>query len=1063
MAIYHFSAKVIGRSGGRSAIASAAYRAAERLHDVKLDRAHDYTAKAGIVHSEILLPEGAPERWCPSDDSRAALRDVRERLWNEVEAGEKRKDAQLARDIEISLPRELGRAEAIRLARDFVREQFVDRGMVADLNVHWTKAADGELQPHAHVMLTMRRLEPVQKLAGEKGHDGKGDRERHPGRGAGGAPGVAENPGVDGGAEQRRSDRPDPGVAAIDPQQPAHDADPAGGHRAASRGPREKLGRVIAAVRLRVGLQRQAAQPIAEIGFGKKETAWNDRALLGQWRERWASLVNERLVELGHEVRIDHRSNVEQGLALEPQHKTGPAGMRREQRDEASERAEEHREIARRNGETIIEDPGVVLDAVTRQHATFTRRDLARFVSRHTVDRAQFDMAMAKAEAAPELVRLGTDGRGEARFTTQAMLMAEQRMERAGAAMARRDGHLVSRVAGLQVMRAAEQGGLTLGEEQKVAVQHVTSGPDLALVVGYAGTGKSAMLGVARAAWEAEGYTVRGAALSGIAAEGLEAGSGIASRTLASLEWAWKDGRDLLSRRDVLVVDEAGLVGSRQMERVLSAAQAAGAKVVLVGDPEQLQSIEAGAAFRALSERHGAVEISAVRRQRVDWQRDATRELATERTAQALERYVAAGMVQAAETRDGAKAALVAGWDAVRREGPDTSQIILAYRRDDVRDLNGLARERLRASGELGADQVVQTAEGARAFAAGDRLMFRQNKRGLGAAPGGSGGVAVKNGTLGTVLAVEVGGERLTVRLDGAGASGRAGREVTFSVRDYAHVDHGYASTIHKAQGVTVDRAHVLASGHMDRHAAYVALTRHRDGVALHYGRDEFRDGQALARTLGREGLKDSSLDYDGSELTRRHAERRGFEPLHPASEIVVPALTAAWRPERAASPVRDGKLEQAVAAGRAGFRQGFAAHQQQKAQARDDAAARELVQGWEQRLRGYNAALPGLEADPTLGGAREPLLRFARELREQPGAVRALRERGEVFGMAERPNLARVLGDAQPEQVVAGIMAVAEDGMRADLKQVAEQEAAQQRELRAQQRPSQSRGMSMG
>ena len=1065
MAIYHFSAKVIGRSGGRSAIASAAYRAAERLHDAKLDRAHDYTAKAGVVHSEIMLPEGAPERWCPSDDSRAALRDVRERLWNEVEAGEKRKDAQLARDIEISLPRELGKMEAIRLARDFVREQFVDRGMVADLNVHWTKAADGELQPHAHVMLTMRRLEPVQKLAGEKVHDGEADRERHPGRGAGGAPGVTENPGVDGRAEQRRSDRTDPGVAAIDPRQPAHDSDPAGSHRAASRGPREKLGRVIAAVRLRVGLQRQVAGQ-AEIGFGPKETAWNDRALLTAWRERWASLVNERLVELGHEVRIDHRSNVEQGIALEPQHKTGPAGMRREQRDEGSERAAEHREIARRNGEKIIEDPGVVLDAVTRQHATFTRRDLARFVSRHTVDRAQFDVAMAKAEAAPELVRLGTDGRGEARFTTQAMLTAEQRMERAGAAMAMRDGHRVSRVAGLRVVRAAEQGGLTLGEEQKVAVQHVTSGPDLALVVGYAGTGKSAMLGVARAAWEAEGYTVRGAALSGIAAEGLEAGSGIASRTLASLEWAWKDGRDLLSRRDVLVVDEAGLVGSRQMERVLSAAQAAGAKVVLVGDPEQLQSIEAGAAFRALSERHGAVEISAVRRQRVDWQRDATRELATERTAQALERYVAAGMVQAAETREGAKTALVAGWDAVRR---DTSQIILAYRRDDVRDLNGLARERLRASGELGADQVVQTAEGARAFAAGDRLMFRQNKRGLGAAPGGlgeSGGVAVKNGTLGTVLAVEAGGERLTVRLDGAGGSGKAGREVTFSVRDYAHVDHGYASTIHKAQGVTVDRAHVLASGHMDRHAAYVALTRHRDGVALHYGQDEFRDGQALARTLGREGLKDSSLDYDGSELTRRHAERRGFEPLHPASEIVMP-VAPARRPERqaerAAGPVRDGKLEQAVAAGRAGFRQGFAAHQQQKAQARDDATARELVQGWERLLRGYNAALPGLGADPTLGGTREPLLRFARELREQPGAVRALRERGEAFGMAERPNLARVLGDAQPERVVAGIMAVAEDEMRAHLQQVAEQEAAQQRELRAQQRPSQSRGMSMG
>jgi len=137
---------------------------------------------------------------------------------------------------------------------------------------------------------------------------------------------------------------------------------------------------------------------------------------------------------------------------------------------------------------------------------------------------------------------------------------------------------------------------------------------------------------------------------------------------------------------------------------------------------------------------------------------------------------------------------------------------------------------------------------------------------------------------LGTVEGIDAGG-RLTVRLDGAGTDGSA-RRVSFDVRDYGHVDHGYAATIHKAQGVTVDRAHVLASRFMDRHAAYVALTRHRDGVSLHYGRDEFRDGAALARTLGRERLKDTSLDYDGPEAAVYasvvYAERRGLNPLRP-------------------------------------------------------------------------------------------------------------------------------------------------------------------------------------
>jgi Ti-type conjugative transfer relaxase TraA len=791
VAIYHFSAKVIGRSGGRSAIASAAYRAGERLHDDKLDRDHDYTEKAGVVHREIMLPEGAPARWAD-----------RGTLWNEVEAGEKRKDAQLARDIEISLPRELGKAEAIRLAQDFVREQFVDRGMVADLNVHWTQARDGGEQPHAHVMLTMREVVP-----GRAGHE-----------------------------EER--------------------------------------------------------------AFGKKVVAWNDRALLGEWRERWAELANARLLELGHDIRIDHRSYAEQGIDLEPQHKIGPAGVRREDREQDAERAAEHRDIARRNGDKLHDEPEIALRALTQQHSTFTRQELARFVDRHTDRPEQFASVMAKVEAAPGLVQLGQDGRGRDRFTTREMLDTEQRMERAAGALADRDGHRVLQAAGWRAAKAAERNGVTLEEEQRAAFRHVTSGPDLSLVVGYAGSGKSTMLGEARAAWEAEGYQVRGLALSGIAAEGLEKGAGIASRTIASLEYAWKAERDPLTSKDVLVIDEAGMIGSRQMERVLSAARAAGTKVVLIGDPEQLQAIEAGAAFRALAERHGAAEITTVRRQHEPWQRDATRELATGRTEQALERYAAAGMVIAADTRAEARVALVAGWDAARRERPDESRVILAYTRDDVRDLNELARAQLRAAGELRTpDQVVKTERGARAFAAGDRIMFQRNERGLGGDGRGRDGVAVKNGTLGTVLEVASGGERLTVRLDGPGGSGGpekgSGREVTFYTRDYAHIDHGYAATVHKAQGVTVDRVHVLATPHMDRHAAYVGLTRHRGGVELHYAREDFADQARLSRVLSRERAKDTSLDYpdrDGDELKRRYAERRGLDPLRPESEIVVRA-----------------------------------------------------------------------------------------------------------------------------------------------------------------------------
>src|SRR3546814_6879185 len=143
--------------------------------------------------------------------------------------------------------------------------------------------------------------------------------------------------------------------------------------------------------------------------------------------------------------------------------------------------------------------------------------------------------------------------------------------------------------------------------------------------------------------------------LSGIAAEGLEHGSGIGSRTLASLEHQWANDRERLTDKHIFVIDEAGMIGTRQLERVVSEAEKQGAKVVLVGDPEQLQAIEAGAAFRAAAARHGAVEITSIRRQDVEWQREATRELATGRTGDAIGRYAEEGFVHVAETREAAR------------------------------------------------------------------------------------------------------------------------------------------------------------------------------------------------------------------------------------------------------------------------------------------------------------------------------------------------------------------------------------------------------------------------
>jgi len=860
MAIFHLSVKVISRSSGRSAVAAAAYRGGERLHDERLDRDHDFTNKDDVVHSEVLLPEGAPEEFAD-----------REKLWNAVEAAEKRKDAQLAREVEFALPRELTKEQAIELAREFAEAEFVEKGMIADLNVHWDIGKDGKAKPHAHVMLTMR----------EVGKD----------------------------------------------------------------------------------------------GFGAKVREWNKAELVEQWRERWADHVNQRLAELDIDARIDHRSLLAQGIALEPQDKIGPAASRMGVRGLEAERIEEHRAVAQRNGERIIANPNVALDAITHSQATFTKRDLAMFVHRHSDGKEQFDSVMNAVRGSSDLIALGKDGRGDDRFTSRQMVETEHRLGRASETMAERDRHGVNPQDRKAALARAAERGLVLSGEQRAAFEHVTNSRGLSVVVGYAGTGKSAMLGVAREAWESAGCTVRGAALSGIAAEGLEHGSGIASRTIASLEHQWGQGRELLTSRDVLVIDEAGMVGTRQMERVLSHAAYAGAKVVLVGDPQQLQAIEAGAAFRAIHERHGGVEISGVRRQHEGWQQDATRHLATARTGLAIQAYSERGMVHSAETREAARGELIERWDRDRQANPGDTRIILTHTNDEVRELNEAARGQLRANGELGNDVTIRTERGEREFADGDRIMFLRNERGL----------SVKNGTLGTIEQVTP--QRMAVRTDD-------GRNVAFDTKDYAHLDHGYAATIHKAQGMTVDQTHVLATPGMDSHGAYVALSRHRDGVALHYGRDDFADQSKLVRTLSRERGKDMTSDYKPEQ---QFAERRGISFRERIVEIArqlperAKSIFAGFRPQ--ANALEALPIEQAGLS------------EQRRAVERYARAATDIGQMREQGLpilphqrealekagKALDAIQPNAAADLASALQRQPeLAREAADGRSQ-GAVRAM------------------------------------------------------------------------
>jgi Ti-type conjugative transfer relaxase TraA len=602
------------------------------------------------------------------------------------------------------------------------------------------------------------------------------------------------------------------------------------------------------------GLGRKASIEWSDTDRSKQELG-KAKEELKVMRERWADLANEHLAHAGLEILIDHRTLEAQGIDLVPGRKLG-LSLERQQSpslpEHLAEKVVEQRAIAAENGRRITQDPNLALTAMTRNQATFIERDIAKYLHTRTDGAEQFHTAYLKVTTSAELVTLGVDERGQARFTTREMLDLERGMFERAERLAAGLEHTVSISHQAQALEAQALTDRPLSAQQRKGFEHLTGQGDLVVMVGLAGAGKSTLLDTARRAWEAAGYSVKGTSLAGLAAESLEKASGIPARTIASWEFSWDQERELLGKRDVLVIDEAGLVGTRQLVRVLARAEQAGAKVVLLGDPEQLQPIEAGAPFRGIAARCGGAELTEVWRQETAWQKKATQQFFSGRTAEALEAYERDGSVRAAPTRGEAREALLAAWSQAGREHPGESRLMLTYTRDDVRQLNVRARELRRAAGELGQDEVIRTERGARAFAAGDRLYFMQNDRGLG----------VKNGTLGTVEKIRDG--MLQVRLDGD-----EGRRVAVDSKQYPHLEHGYAATTHKAQSVSVDRTYTLATPYFDRHSTYVAMSRHRESATIFYGQEDFQSHWSRASAeenfkamLSRDRSKDLAHDY---------------------------------------------------------------------------------------------------------------------------------------------------------------------------------------------------------
>ncbi|MBN9344433.1 MAG: hypothetical protein BGO76_09015 [Caedibacter sp. 38-128] len=916
MALAHSRLKMISRSK-RNTVRALAYRTGCKIYEHRTGQLMTTRKKMHEVqHVELLLPKDTPEwalnlRDLISVDRQKGV----QKLSDIVEAREKRKDAQVYREYEFALPREFTDEQCIKLANEFIQDQICGQGMAVLANFHFDIDEDtGERKPHCHALMLTRRFT-------EKG----------------------------------------------------------------------------------LSL--------------KKEVEWNRRSLGAELREQLVAYTNFHLKMYGFDERLDHRSYAERGIELEPQPKRGTNVKEAEIREgnnlkdlfsaATTEKAIAFRETKLRNVCRIIRNPDIVLsDIVSKHHATFMWGDVEKALNRHIDDKDIYKQVEQKIKSSKELVLLryesikNKDGSLEDHsiYTTRRMLEAEMSLVQLAESLSKAKSHEVNNNTINTVItkfnqKLSKHGGLS--PDQKKALYHITSSNRLSCIVGYAGAGKTTALEAAKEIWEAEGYKVYGLAPTGRAAQNLTQ-SGILSQTLHKFLKSHEEGRCQYKAKSILFLDEAGMVDTERFNEFLQAVDDLKVKAVIVGDGAQLQPVEAGPAFRLVTQKVGTSHLEKIIRQQVKWQQRSTKLFGTLKSREALQAYHSKGYVQfikekeiplaklkelrnhfkiietynlsrrmvgniyhfmiediksqnpeeskpymlidshedyaiyrewrdikktcahhmkqnldecrplmkelsvdpyhfaeqfvnkevspkeqkleaatlvrlwelpqlnlhtrkhICELREETKKALIKKWYLSFKEDPQKFHLIMTYSKADTAKLNEEARTLMKQDGTISKEEYLHTihkededdfgdkivTKEEKPFAKGDRILFLGNDNGLG----------VSNGTLGTIL--EIDRHKIKAKLD------HTGDIVSFASKLYPFFDQGWAANIHKSQGVTVDRAFLLASYETYRNLAYVGMTRHREWVRVFGSKLDFWREEIFFKRLSSSQEKLSSLDY---------------------------------------------------------------------------------------------------------------------------------------------------------------------------------------------------------
>lgn len=516
-------------------------------------------------------------------------------------------------------------------------------------------------------------------------------------------------------------------------------------------------------------------------------------------------------------------------------------------------------------------DADAIVAHLTRDKATFTAWEVNRTL--RYGDLVDDERLKFRAEILARQNVIGLRETAEApitRYTTREILASEMALQRNAAALASDRSHGVDAA---RIDKASAK--FTLKPEQADALRHLTGAEGFAVLWGEAGTGKSHTLKATRAVYEAEGKNVIGLAWTNSVVKQMRGDGFEQANTIASEMNALQKGRTNWNRDTVLIVDEAAMISTDQLARVTAAAKQAGAKLILAGDDKQLSSIERGGMFETLRQSHGAAILKDVQRVADAEQKAAFGRMHEGGFLDPLKTFEKAGGIHWTTRQSDTLKQMAERYTADVAAAPDKSRFMFALKNADVASLNQHARALHQARGDLGEDVTLQTAAGAQVFATGDRIQFSGNGRTQREKRAG-----LVNGAVGTVTGLEIDKHdraRVTVELDAP--KGDRPQRVSFVVGEDAKAGefnsfkHGYAGTIYRGQGRTLDEVYVGHSAQWRSSAAYVALTRHRESVHIFAARETVKDLEAMAEGMARADNKRAATAYRIDEQSAARAE----------------------------------------------------------------------------------------------------------------------------------------------------------------------------------------------